>query len=325
MFQTNINKISLRFALGALVVMLLMPMVWLVKVPQAEAVTYQHAVIAGCDVEYFILGPDDKRLAANATLDRTKQYTVRLSINIVKSNNECINAEFYETGYILTENATDKDKQNDASSIKGGKVTAKYTDACFKYGQFRMGENNTKYVDTVVNDAASDTELWRYFQILSGDSTFTSDKYCKVGDRSVYDKSGTAVFVKTTWAGAPANDKNDNTLKGEIGGTPNGLIDTNTGANFNTNYDANLGTFFNPIDAESVPQLITRIIRILFILTGLIAVIVIIIAGFRMVIDSGNETQLKKAKAAITWAIIGLIVSILAFSIVAIIQRIIQS
>jgi uncharacterized membrane protein YjfL (UPF0719 family) len=44
-----------------------------------------------------------------------------------------------------------------------------------------------------------------------------------------------------------------------------------------------------------------------------------------MVVDSGNETQMKKAKEAITWAVVGLIVSILAFSIVSIIQRIIQT
>lgn len=108
-------------------------------------------------------------------------------------------------------------------------------------------------------------------------------------------------------------------------GLPNNQLNTGIGINYNINYDANLGTFFNPLDAESVPELIVRLTRILFVLTGIVAVIVIIIAGFRMVVDSGNETQMKKAKEAITWAVVGLIVSILAFSIVAIIQRIIQS
>ncbi len=108
-------------------------------------------------------------------------------------------------------------------------------------------------------------------------------------------------------------------------GLNNNQINTAIGVNFNINYDASIGNFFNPLDAESIPELIVRLTRILFVLTGIVAVIVIIIAGFRMVVDSGNETQMAKAKAAITWAVVGLMVSILAFSIVAIIQRIIQT
>lgn len=105
--------------------------------------------------------------------------------------------------------------------------------------------------------------------------------------------------------------------------TPNNQIDTGTDFTFNVNLDQPIGVFDNLINPGSVPELIVSLIRILFILVGIAAVIVIIIAGFRMVIDSGNEIQMKKAKEAITWAIIGLIISILAFSIVAIIQRII--
>lgn len=122
--------------------------------------------------------------------------------------------------------------------------------------------------------------------------------------------------------GTGTGNSNTNTVDP---GVSNPNINTDVGVNFNVNLDENLGTFFNPLEAESIPELIATIIRILFVLAGITAVIVIIIAGFRMVIDSGNETQVKKAKEAITWAVIGLIVSILAFSIVAIIQRIIQS
>lgn len=103
-------------------------------------------------------------------------------------------------------------------------------------------------------------------------------------------------------------------------------VNTNVGANFNVNLDSSIGSFFNPLfgGAGSVPELITALIRILFALIGIAAVIVIIISGFRMVMASGNEQELTKAKQAITWAIVGLIVSLMAFSIVAIIQRLIQ-
>ncbi len=103
-------------------------------------------------------------------------------------------------------------------------------------------------------------------------------------------------------------------------------VNTQTGANFNMDLDSSQGSFFNPLagSVNSVPQLITSIIRILFVLIGILSVVIIIVSGFRMVISSGNQDQITKAKKAITWAIIGLIVSLLSFSIVSIIQRLIQ-
>ncbi len=57
---------------------------------------------------------------------------------------------------------------------------------------------------------------------------------------------------------------------------------------------------------------------------GIVAVIMIVYAGARMVISAGNEEQINGAKKTITWAIIGLAVSMLAYSIVAIIENLIQ-
>lgn len=48
---------------------------------------------------------------------------------------------------------------------------------------------------------------------------------------------------------------------------------------------------------------------------GIIAVIVIIIAGFVYTTSGGDAANVKKAKNAITYAVIGLIVIILAFTI----------
>jgi hypothetical protein len=109
------------------------------------------------------------------------------------------------------------------------------------------------------------------------------------------------------------------------GGTNTGTTpDTNVGANFNVNLDQEIGRFWNPFSFESVPELLANLLRILFVLIGIAAVVVIIIAGFRMVLANGSEEELTKAKKAITWAIIGLIVSLMSFSIVAIVQRLIQ-
>jgi hypothetical protein len=308
--KSKIYKIIRISSIQFLGVLAILPLFWIINIPKAEAVTYQHKVINGCDVEYFILGPDEKRLPLNATLDRSKQYTVRFSIDIVKSNTQCLNTGIFETGYILTENATDEDKRDYPTRVQNGKVTAKYGDKCFEYGDFKYGINNTKYADIVINDASSDLEMWRYFFI--GNS---ADYFCQITppeNRFIMDASPNSVFVKAQWQGQPANTN--------TGTSP----DTNVGANFNVNLDQEIGRFWNPFQFESVPELLANLLRILFVLIGIAAVVVIIIAGFRMVLASGNEDELTKAKKAITWAIIGLIVSLMSFSIVAIIQRLIQ-
>ncbi len=105
--------------------------------------------------------------------------------------------------------------------------------------------------------------------------------------------------------------------------TPNDQINTGITADLG-DLDQVLGSIFNPLTVWSVPELITSIIRVLFALISIAAIVIIIISGFRMVLASGNEEQLTKAKKAITWAIIGLIVSLLSFSIVSIIQNLIS-
>lgn len=118
-------------------------------------------------------------------------------------------------------------------------------------------------------------------------------------------------------------DPPPNTIEPPNNSTPNDQINTGITADLG-DLDQTLGSFFNPLTVKSVPELITAIIRVLFALISIAAVVLIIISGFRMVLASGNEEQLTKAKKAITWAIIGLIVSLLSFSIVSIIQNLIS-
>lgn len=110
-----------------------------------------------------------------------------------------------------------------------------------------------------------------------------------------------------------------------VTGNPNENINTDVSSKFDKGLDEKIGDFWNPLERDTLPELLATILRILFALIGMVAVIIIIISGFRMVLASGNETELTKAKAAITWAIVGLIVSLMAFSIVAIVQRLIQT
>lgn len=61
---------------------------------------------------------------------------------------------------------------------------------------------------------------------------------------------------------------------------------------------------------------IARMLRVVFGVSGAIALLIITIAGFKYVTSQGNPQETAKAKDTILYAVIGLIVVILAFSIV---------
>lgn len=82
------------------------------------------------------------------------------------------------------------------------------------------------------------------------------------------------------------------------------------------------GGTFNPSTGEcasggqSLQQFITNIINILLFIVGVAAVIVIIIGGLRYILSSGDQASITSAKNTILYAVIGLIVALLAYAIV---------
>ncbi len=66
--------------------------------------------------------------------------------------------------------------------------------------------------------------------------------------------------------------------------------------------------------------LLLKIIQFLLTFAGVVAVGVLVIGGFWYITSAGNEEQAEKGQKAITNAIIGLVVVILAYTIVAIIS-----
>lgn len=84
-------------------------------------------------------------------------------------------------------------------------------------------------------------------------------------------------------------------------------------------------TLYNPIKgASNLTELLLKIMRGFIMITGIWAAAFIVIGGFKMVISQGNEEAVTAAKKSITWSVIGLIVVLLAFSIMAIIQNLID-
>jgi hypothetical protein len=66
---------------------------------------------------------------------------------------------------------------------------------------------------------------------------------------------------------------------------------------------------------------VSSALRILFGVSGAIAMLIIILAGLRYVLSQGDPQAVAKAKNAIIYAAVGLIISVTAFSIVTFVLR----
>lgn len=69
-------------------------------------------------------------------------------------------------------------------------------------------------------------------------------------------------------------------------------------------------------NTDDLPKLIQNVVNILLFVLGAIAVIIIIIGGIRYTVSNGDPQAIKGAKDTILYAVVGLIVAILAYAIV---------
>ncbi len=151
---------------------------------------------------------------------------------------------------------------------------------------------------------------------------------------SLTDSSGTKVSTKDQTLKVRLNNTNSTIGFGGltivVTKIPKGTATTNTNTSTNTNTvpqtpDEPIPAFKNPTGVSYVVGLLTRVIQILLSTIGAVAVIVIVIAGFRLVVMGDSESERSSAKKSITWAILGLIFALMSFSIVTIIQRVLQT
>lgn len=64
------------------------------------------------------------------------------------------------------------------------------------------------------------------------------------------------------------------------------------------------------------PDKITHILNVIFVIMGALALLMLVIAGFRYTISGGDPTAVANAKRQITYVLVGLIVIALAATIV---------
>jgi len=69
-------------------------------------------------------------------------------------------------------------------------------------------------------------------------------------------------------------------------------------------------------EADDLPSMAQIIVNTLLVVLGMVAVVMIIVGGFRYTLSRGEASEVKTAKDIILYAIIGLIVAITAYAIV---------
>ncbi len=82
---------------------------------------------------------------------------------------------------------------------------------------------------------------------------------------------------------------------------------------------------YNPLGFSDIPSFMLYIIKWLLGIIGTFAVLMIILGGFRMVFAQGNEEAFGKARKTIVYAVIGLVVAVLSFTIIQIVSNILKA
>ena len=79
----------------------------------------------------------------------------------------------------------------------------------------------------------------------------------------------------------------------------------------------------NPLPVDNLTAMFLFIVKGFLAIVGVWGVLFVIVGGFRMVMAAGNEEQYLAAKKTITWAILGVVVAVMSFSVMAIVQNLI--
>ena len=102
-----------------------------------------------------------------------------------------------------------------------------------------------------------------------------------------------------------------------VSALPAVLSATPAAADFNINGGAKTAQGTNtPTQLFGDGGMITKIVNVILFLIGAVSVIMLIIGGFRYIVSQGDSTKVTSAKNTILYAIIGLIIAILAYAIV---------
>ena len=77
----------------------------------------------------------------------------------------------------------------------------------------------------------------------------------------------------------------------------------------------------NPVGRQDLGGILFDVVNALLLFAGAVAVLFLIIGGFRYVVSAGNAEQVEGAKKTIVYALLGLIVIFIAYVLVQLVQN----
>ena len=101
---------------------------------------------------------------------------------------------------------------------------------------------------------------------------------------------------------------------GIFGGCTGGTAPT-AGSAANSN-QTSANTLCGATAKDNVQDIVKNVINLILIVLGMVAVIMIVIGGIRYTTSNGDSSSVKAAKDTILYAVVGLVVAILAYAIV---------
>jgi hypothetical protein len=163
----------------------------------------------------------------------------------------------------------------------------------------------------------------------TGANSITIDNFKDGSGNAISFQGGNSFSVTTAAAATNPNSTPTNTGTVAAGGACTGSGQGNCAANLtctnsvcvSSGQNANSGTvLFNPLPEADLVHVFLLVAQGFLAILGILAAVFIIVGGFEMVIASGNEEAYLKAKKTIIWAVLGLVVATLSFSIIAIVE-----
>ncbi|MEZ4180335.1 MAG: pilin [Candidatus Doudnabacteria bacterium] len=227
--------------------------------------------------------------------------------------------------------------------IKGGSACSdRYFDGLFSFYDGTKSDTKTLFNKTKLRVSGLDyTYRISLGSAKPAEYTYELREFTKTGTDTYHlEKTITEKIKFTDSSGKlPTDTKSTNTTSdgststsGNQSGQASGSqgldaskIDTDVTYDKIVDFDQSLGTFFNPLgdEVDTLPEIIAQAIRIMLALVAGLSVLVIIYGSFFLVFNQGNQNNIYKGKSIIIGAVIGLVVSLLSFTIVALVQRVI--
>ena len=182
---------------------------------------------------------------------------------------------------------------------------------------FVVNVNNTKNSSIVADSKGSATVTINVSSSLAGINATGNNTISFV----LNDTNGNPLQIAgnpySFTIGAQSTSPGTTPSTGTGGGTSPAVTGNCTGSSSNC--------LFNPVQSQDLVSLLISITKWFLGLLGIFAVIFIMVGGFRMMFAQGNEEAYSAAKKTVVWAVLGMVVAVMSFSIVAIVQNLLQS